>query len=120
MGDYSTDRDVRARKAHKCDWCKEPIEVGELHRVESGHFESSAYRFRFHLECEHALANSPCRAWRSNGDYCEGCDDCDLWCEQPRGGYGVREAEGTDDVILVYGPSDLVKTLRDHWQQVYP
>ena len=117
MGDYSTDRDVRARKAHKCDWCAEPIEVGELHRVRSGHFDYRAWRYRTHLECNHAMWSAPC--YRSR-PICDGCDDCELGYEHPRGGYGVREAEGTDDVILVYGPSDLVKTLRDHWQQVYP
>ena len=120
MSNYAAVKDVTARKPHKCNWCKEPIEVGELHRVQSGHQEGYAFRFRFHLECEHALANSPCRFPRGYDNYCEGCDDCDLRCEQPRGGYGVRESEGTNDVILVYGPVDLVKTLRDFWQQVYP
>lgn len=114
---YTFEQDVKARKEHRCDWCWQPILVGELHRVASGHFDGYAYRLRKHWECSVASAEKPCMADYNNP--CDGCEYCEIGYEHPRGGYQTDDCE-EGEFIQVFGPVDLVKTLRDHWQQVYP
>ena len=113
---YTYERDVKARKEHRCDWCRQPILVGELHRVASGHFDGYAFRWRQHLECVFASYENPCLNERPT---CEGCEHCEFGYEHPRGGYVTDDCE-EGEFVQVSGPVDLIKTLRDHWQQVYP
>lgn len=40
-----------ARKAHRCIACNSPIPVGEKYVQQTGHYDGSAYRNRFHNEC---------------------------------------------------------------------
>jgi hypothetical protein len=41
----------KARKDHICDACNHTIDNGEMHTQQTGFFEGSAYRNRFHFEC---------------------------------------------------------------------
>jgi hypothetical protein len=100
MSDYMASRDAKARKEHRCDWCRQPIPLGELHRVDSGHFDGYAYRLRKHWECSIASAENPCVADYRN--LCDGCDHCELGCEHPRGGYTTDNCED-GEFIQVFG-----------------
>lgn len=46
----------KARKRHQCIACLGPIPVGEVHYHQTGFFDGSAFRNRFHVECWEALA----------------------------------------------------------------
>ncbi len=40
----------KARKAHRCSWCGEDIEVGEVHSAWVGIYDGF-YQGRMHIEC---------------------------------------------------------------------
>lgn len=48
----------KARKQHVCVACLAPIVAGEVHVMQSGHFEDRAFRNRFHVECWDVLNES--------------------------------------------------------------
>jgi hypothetical protein len=47
----------RARKAHRCSWCGQPIPVGEVYLRTRFVFEGYPGSNRFHLECDKAAAD---------------------------------------------------------------
>lgn len=50
------DRPVLARKPHTCDWCGEPIGVGERCQYARGKNEGVFYESWMHPECSNAFA----------------------------------------------------------------
>lgn len=44
----------RARKAHRCSWCGQPIPVGEVYVRTRFAFEGDPGSNKFHLECDKA------------------------------------------------------------------
>jgi len=48
----------RARKPHRCAACWHMIETGETHVQQTGFYEGTAYRNRFHAECWDDLSDS--------------------------------------------------------------
>lgn len=45
----------KARKQHQCIACYYPIATGETYTVQTGFYDGSAYRNKFHAECFDAL-----------------------------------------------------------------
>lgn len=46
-----TDETRKARKAHRCIWCGEPINPGDSYRYQSGVFEGDMQGNHWHHEC---------------------------------------------------------------------
>ncbi len=58
MGNYHRDpQRVVARKPHRCIACSATIPRSELHLVQTGIYDGSAYRSRYHSECWDCLSN---------------------------------------------------------------
>lgn len=52
MSDYHRSPTYQsARKEHLCIYCYGPIFVGEMYANQTGYYNGSAYRNRFHIEC---------------------------------------------------------------------
>ncbi len=51
MFDILTDKEVVARKAHKCIWCGEQIDWGTTYRRLTGKFNGDFSSNAWHLEC---------------------------------------------------------------------
>jgi hypothetical protein len=47
----------RARIAHRCSWCGQPIQVGEVYVRTRFVFEGDPGSNKFHLECDKAAAD---------------------------------------------------------------
>ena len=75
---------VKARKAHKCQWCCEPIPAGEVYTRQACFGDGTAIAFRLHAECNAAwmLAAQCCQHLHDNDDHCPACDP---WEYQKRG-----------------------------------
>lgn len=58
MSDYhSTPTRPKARKSHLCVACGTRIPAGEQYVQQTGFFDGSAYRNRYHAECWDALSD---------------------------------------------------------------
>ena len=58
MADYCRAPEWRtAAKEHRCIYCGESIPKGESYREQTGYWEGSAFRNRFHAECFQALCD---------------------------------------------------------------
>lgn len=57
MSDYVTltDKEVKCRKSHPCDWCPEGIPRGQVARYRSGVFDGRMISDYMHLECYRAM-----------------------------------------------------------------
>ncbi len=55
MSDFGDVRYPVARKAHKCEWCGEPIHVGERHPQFVGQWDGEFQHWRMHSECYGAV-----------------------------------------------------------------
>jgi hypothetical protein len=87
MSQTTETRQVKARKRHRCDWCGQHIEVGEIHPVYTAFFEGTATRIRMHAECRKAMdAVTAKEGWIEwmPGDYTRGCT-----CEHGDPGHGT-------------------------------
>lgn len=42
----------KARKPHKCIWCREPIALGETYHDERSVYDGNIQRHRWHPECQ--------------------------------------------------------------------
>ncbi len=51
MFDVLTDKDVVARKAHKCIWCGEQIDRSTTYRRQTGKFDGDFQSNAWHLDC---------------------------------------------------------------------
>lgn len=57
MSDLNRPKTVQAaRKAHRCEACYGPIPKGEVYTQQTGFWEGSAYRHRYHNECWEVLS----------------------------------------------------------------
>lgn len=48
---HSTPTHPKARREHRCIYCGGPIPVGEQYVQQTGIFDGSPYRSRYHAEC---------------------------------------------------------------------
>ena len=55
---FQSERRVYARKQYACDWCGEPIEVGEMHVKGARGDWKELDSWRLHLECHAAVQRS--------------------------------------------------------------
>ena len=46
----------KARKPHRCIWCGERIEVGEIYRREKSIYDGNMQDHKWHIECDEASA----------------------------------------------------------------
>lgn len=53
-----TNKIVKCRKEHACDWCGEPIRIGEQARYRTGIFEDHFYSGHQHFECYNGMIRS--------------------------------------------------------------
>lgn len=53
-----TDKTVKTRKAHHCNWCGELIKAGESVPFIKGIFEGNMFSAWMHEECQHACNRS--------------------------------------------------------------
>ena len=60
--------DQKARKEHRCVACGHAIPTGETYKQQTGFFEGSAYRNRYHNECFEAVCDDGDWSF-STGDY---------------------------------------------------
>lgn len=51
MSEFGSYLYPRARKQHRCEWCGEPIPVGEKHTQYVGKWEGEFQNWRMHNEC---------------------------------------------------------------------
>lgn len=72
----------RARKQHRCEWCPEPIEVGEKHARYVGIFDGDLQVTRMHTECLDASVRSDPA---TDAELCQERHDRGLDCEQMGG-----------------------------------
>lgn len=54
MSDFGDGRTVRARKEFTCQWCHDPILVGERHFRFTGKWQGEFQDWRMHSDCEDA------------------------------------------------------------------
>lgn len=54
MSDFGDGRTVRARKEFTCQWCHDPIRVGERHFRFTGKWQGEFQDWRMHSDCEDA------------------------------------------------------------------
>lgn len=52
--DFNSNTAPVARKVHRCEWCGEPIPIGEKHVKFSGKWEGDFQSWRMHPECYEA------------------------------------------------------------------
>lgn len=57
-------------KPHKCEWCHQPILVGESHLKFVGHWEGEFQNWRIHHECK--LPMNASDAYEDNAEICSG------------------------------------------------
>jgi hypothetical protein len=53
--DTIKDEMVKARKPHRCIWCGETIEKGEVHQSRAYRFDGEFMHDRLHVECKEAM-----------------------------------------------------------------
>lgn len=58
MNALLTNKTVKCKKKHRCDWCGEVIEPGEIASYRSGIFEGEFFNGHMHLECYSAMNSS--------------------------------------------------------------
>lgn len=94
MAETIADEWRKARKAHLCIWCGQPIAVGETYRHWRGKFEGEVMSNDWHKECDDAADSEsvqegfePYTFARGTGE--ERCSDC------PPVGYPANETRCT-------------------------
>ena len=87
MSYATTERTPKARKEHRCDWCPEPIDVGEVHCYHSGVDNEGFYSWRIHADCKQAIE----REW----DWVRSWEEIS-WGETHKRGMTLNETEGIE------------------------
>lgn len=86
----STDTIKRARKAHLCNWCKEPIDIGTSYVRQRNVDGKEAWTWRAHVECDKAsnrLSADDLENLRRGVTFTRGCT-CERselhgdWCDE--------------------------------------
>lgn len=55
MSDFFNQKNVKARKIHKCEFCEKKIQKGETYSYESGVFDGDFFSRKLCLECNNML-----------------------------------------------------------------
>jgi ribosomal protein L24E len=71
---------VRARKAHRCDYCGETIEKGEPYNTASLVNDGDMYQWKAHVKCQHIASRlyryiDPDDYGMTSDDFEEGCSN---------------------------------------------
>jgi len=64
-----TNKIIKPRKPHVCDWCDESIKVGEHCWYNDGRFDGDFYRVFMHKECDWAMRKEMNGEENYGGDY---------------------------------------------------
>lgn len=108
MTDCCDIKTVRARKPHRCAWCRETIAVGETYVQASGIHDGEPYRQRLHWDCEIAYGAARDLCECPNG---EGCELCDLgYYRRERG--TIVDDEGVMTIVQAYMRIDAARARR--------
>jgi hypothetical protein len=80
MSDFGEGRTVRARKESTCQWCHDPIQVGEYHFRFVGKWQGDFQDWRMHSDCEDAHQSETyegeiCEDTHQRGRTCADKDD---------------------------------------------
>jgi len=55
MSDFYNSRKVKARKEHKCELCRKPINKGEVYSYNVGLWEGDFFTQKRHIKCDDKL-----------------------------------------------------------------
>lgn len=81
MEEFSSVRQVKkSRKAGRCLYCREPVNVGEPKVVEAGKFDGCMWTNAYHPECYPVARSIVNAAWKEYGDL-EGVDVEDIFSD---------------------------------------
>ncbi len=59
MSTWLKNKSVKCRKPHRCHWCGETVEKGELAQYQAGVTDGDMWGIYFHPECYDALRRDP-------------------------------------------------------------